>query len=386
MASIAEQLIAGSQAAGQKAGETALAGFKTGADLALSVDAAKRQREQLEMQKEEVELGKATKIMDAIKAGDNFKDKSAQSNYYKKVVPSMIKAFKMDHLFSPDLMEMMQSSPEVRQKVVGLQLDIQDKINRGELRGNQVIPYAQSKLAPEELPLLDTDALVEQQKFGAQQAFSNMRTQLAADAAAGRQQTQIAAAPETEYKKKVADVAATYNTGGGAAGIEKNVAKMRGVIEKLRNNEIKLGTLAKNLPYGSTEEALSRLDPKAKAAMDDVRGAINMRAALADPNPTAMQVNAIMSRAFDPRLSNEQNIKKLEEAIVELQTAAKDREKEFVKYGFSQASQKRDFKPNTTQLEGFKKLPQDQQMKFLQDAAKKFDIPLEDIRKAMGVK
>jgi hypothetical protein len=299
----------------------------------------------------------------------------------------MIKAFKMEHLFGPDLMEMVQSSPEVRNKVVGLQLDIQDKINRGELKGEEIMPYAQSKLTMEELPLLDTDSLVEQQKFGAQQAFSTARTQMAAEAAAERQGTQIAAAPETEYKKKVADVAANYNTQGGAAGVAKNVAKMRGVIDKLKSGEIELGTLAKNLPFGSTEEALSRIDPKAKAAMDDVRGAINLRASLADPNPTAMQVNSIMSRAFDPRLSNKENIKKLEEAIVELETAAKDREVEFKKFGFAQkAATKQNFAPNKTQIDGFKKLPEDQQMKFLQGAAKKFDLSLDEIKKALGVK
>ncbi len=372
-------------------GEKIASNIQSGAQLAQGIEQVQMQRQQMEQQKQELQLNKAQKVISAIQAGDNFKDKAAQSNYYKKVIPSMVRVFKLEDVFSPDLMEMVQVSPDVRQKVLGLQLDVQDKVQKGELRGADIMSYVKSKLTPEELPLLDTDVLMEQQKFSAGEEGKAYRGKLVADAAAGRQQTQIEAAPETEYKKDVAKVAANYNTQGGAAGVAKNVAKMRGVIDKLKSNDIKLGTLAKNIPYGSTEEVLSRIDPKAKAAMDDVRGAINLRAALADPNPTAMQVNSIMSRAFDPRLSNSENVKKLEEAIVELETAAKDREQEFKKFGFAQKSAAPSpGKDGRAWLSGqsssYKKLPQDQQMKFIEGAAKKFDIPLEDVKKALGVK
>ena len=355
-----------------------------GAQLAQQVQNMQVQRQQLEAQKEELTLNKLNKVMDAFQAGANFKDAIAKKQYFKNYIPGMVKALKLEDIFTPELMDFAQSK-EVQDKLLGLRLDVQDKIMTGELRGGGIINYVKERTTPEELAMLDTESLLEQQKLAKLEQNKATRTETIQLGQKERQQVGLEQAPNVEFKKKVADIAAAYNTQGGRAGVEKNVAKIRGVIEQLKNNEIKLGTFGKNLPYGSHPDILARLDKKAKAAMDDVMGAVNLRAALADPNPTEKQINQIMSRAWDARLGNEDNIKKLEAMITELETAANDREAEFKKIGVVNGSSVNNSSISPAVMNAFNGMSEEKKQKFIEQWATKNNLKIDAVKKMFGV-
>lgn len=383
MATIAEQLIGSALQFSQK-GPDALGALKTGAELAQAAESIRGNREKLELAKQEAQVAKADKIMSAIEKGSQFKDKAAQNLFFKNYVPGMVKALKMEEFFSPELMEYVQASPEVRNKLIGLRLDIQDKVNKGELKGAAIFDYARDRLTPEELPLLDTDSLLEQQKFAASEENKTKRTEMVQTAQTGRQQTQIGSAGQVEQSKRANDLFTVYKASGGEAGTKSRIKKLEDVRDALVKNKIKFGTLGKNIPYGSSLEVLARTDPDAKAAIDTVRSSINVKMRTGDPNPTQNQIDQIYNQAIDPRLDNQTNIEKLNREI-EAERMAEKTSLELFRANGIKVAPPTDWRAKVkAQASQVKKLKPADQNKYFKALAEKLNVPLEDIKKELG--
>jgi hypothetical protein len=368
-----------------KIAENFNSGVQIGAQLAQQVETAQQNRIALEERKQKLQIDKIGKVMDSIEKGHTFKDKAAQSIYFKKHVPGMIKALKLEEFFGGETLEYVQQSPEARAKLIGLRLDIQDKINRGELRGSQIIEYAQSKLSdPEELMSLDTDSLLEQQKFANSEEGKSYRSQLVQQGQNYRQGTEISSTGQKTLAKKIATDWGVFNTENGFSGAQSKIKKLERALEKLKSGKVKTGTISKAAPGTSSDRAQAFLDPEYKALADDVRGAISLKGQL-DSQFSAKEAEIQFNRAIDPALPNKQNIQKVEDMLNELKTGLDYKIKEFESQGYKIDRSTRALTVSTKQKEDFKKMSPVEQQRAIQGLMKKFDVPIEDVKKALGL-
>lgn len=306
-----------------------------GAQLGAHIQEVQNQRVMIEQKKQELQMQKAVAVTDTLKIAASSKDKRLKDFLLKKVMPGKIKALGMEEFFPPQTLEMVQTSDSAMEKVLGLQLDLEDRVNKGEMSGAQAYQKARQVLSnPEELALFDGDRLFEAQKFNVDQSNRMDRTALVQSGQAQRQQTQIATVGDVELKK---DVAKSYNTwvaGGGLSAREKAKNIFESAINRLRNRDVVLGTVGKNIPWVGNPEKFPLGDEKAKALLDDIRGGISIREKTGDPNPTQTQIDSIMNRIIDPRLSNEENIKKLEMELNAMNADTKNKVNTFKRFGY----------------------------------------------------
>lgn len=338
MASISDMLVNSALQTSTQAPDTtqaAASGAQMGAQLAQQVQNAQMQRAQLEEKKQMLQMQKVDKVMGAIEAGDKFKDKSAQSAYYKNYIPGMIKALKVDDVFNPDLMSFVQQSPDVRAKLAGLKLDVQDKINRGELKGAEIMNYVKGKTTPEELANLDTDSLIEQQKFAASEEGKGFRAKLTADASAGRAQATRDAVGEGELAKKVADAYSKYSAEGGRSGMQSALSKLKEASSLLKSGQVSTGGVTTKIPGFKNDDAQSMLNPKLVEVRTQAQAALNtvLRATLG-PQFTEQEGVRVLNQVWDDRQSPAVNAKKVDEKVTELQNNVKNAESEFKRFKY----------------------------------------------------
>lgn len=333
MATFAEMIYQGAQQdlAQPTAAAGAMQGLASGIQLAQQVEQIKSSKAQIEHQKEQLKLAKLDKFMNAVEAGQKYAGK-AQSNYYDKYLPKLRDTLDLGDMFPDDALSFMTASPE---NIAALQV-LKAKVRRGEMSMEQAIAEATD---PEKLGNHISQASLNQ-------FYKELDSAHTVDIE-NRQETnkQVREIESTMYKaeqKNVADRWDSYKLGGGASGFNKTVSAYEKAIKMLSDKDekgnkvepaVKLGTMAKNLPYGSNENVLARLDPDAKALVDTIRGGINIRAMSGDPNPTEKQINDILSRSIDPRLDNKKNIAKLKAVLSEMRTNNSNLLSEFQRFG-----------------------------------------------------
>ncbi len=334
MATLNDMLL-GSAIESSKKAPDALKAMQTGAQLAQAASNVQAQRAQMEQQKEQIQVQKADKIMEAIEKGNNFKDKAAQNLYFKNHVPGMVKALKMEEFFNPEIMSYIQQSPDVRNKLVGLRLDIQDKINNGQLKGANILQYAQSKLTPEELPMLDTDSLLEQQKFAASEEGKSYRAQLVQQGQGERQGTQIDSKGKTALAETVAKQYADYIGAGGRASINASLKKLDEAATALETGKVVTGGKSTVIPGFKSDEAQSIINPQLVEMKSQAQSALNsvLRQTLG-AQFTEAEGTKILNQVWDDKLAPKVNAKKVRDKIAELRTGVKDKEKLFKEQGF----------------------------------------------------
>lgn len=329
MATIAEQLLAGAQASAQQSGEQLSAGIKTGAALAEQVERTQQMRQQMEQQKQQLQLQKVDKLTGLMEKGAAIKSKSARSAFFKNYIPKTAQALGLQDFIPEDTMMMIQADPEQAKKLSLLRA----KITSGQMTYDQAV----SQLDPEAFAMMDESEVAQleaAEKFRVQQENTTERAKYVAGATAARAGEARAEAGRTEAAKDTGKEFKVWEAGGGLASYESAREVYKEAIRKLKAGEVKLGTWEKKIPYGGDESVLARTDPKAKALLDDIRGGINIRAKTGDPNPTAQQINAILSRSIDPNLSNDLNIEKLQKELDRMDKEAKTKVEAFRKGGF----------------------------------------------------
>lgn len=387
MAGFADLLIQGAQQSAQKEIDF-VGGLQKGAQLAQQIEQTKIARQQIEDAKVTQQINKASKIMDAIEKGSQFKDKAAQNMFFKNYVPGMVKALKMEEFFNPDLMGYIQGSQEVRDKMAGLKLDIQDKISRGELRGAAIIDYAKSKLQPEELPLLDTDALLEQQKFATSEEGKTYRANIVQQGQRERQQTDIGATGQKAVAKRVADEFATYQAGGGKAGIESSIRNLKDAASTLETGKVKTGGVSTLIPGFKSDTVQSVINPQMSSLKVQARSALNnvLRATLGSAF-TEAEGERVLSQIWDDKQPPAENARRIRNKLKELEQNVKEKEAEFKAQGFQVKSSATasDWKLKLKgKKDAIKALPPTEAQRVIKGLAEKLDVPIEDITKELG--
>jgi len=400
MATIAQMLVQSADQGIEQSG----ANLKAGADLAQTAMNIQNQRAQIEQQKQQLELQKVEKVGSWYEQAAKMPEGAARKAFIKNYIPQGINALGLGDKIHPVAQEMLAAEPL-------MPAYLKSKIQSGEIKYADALSALSdpeklasfmdaSKLAQfggqEELKRTVNEfgtALADADKFAASEEGKSYRQKLAADAAMGKQIQGQDAAPEVDRKKKVGELFVAFKAAGGEAGAKSRLAKLREVRAALENGDVKFGTAFKNIPYGANLDVLARIDPKAKALIDTVRSSINVKMRTGDPNPTENQINQIYNQAIDPRLSNDENMKKLDKEIEAESNSYQSAVEQFSADGYMKRSAKKSgggggakFSPNDAQKKQFQGMPPDEQMKALQGLAAKFDVDLSVVKKALGVK
>lgn len=387
MAGITDILTQGmGEEAGKAFGADIGGSINKGAALAQSIENMKAQREELEQKKQELQMQKATRILDAVEKGSQFKDKAAQNLYFKNYVPGMIKAFKMQDLFPDELMSYVQQSEDVRNKLIGLRLDIQDKIQSGQLKGAAIFQYAKDRLSPEELPLLDTDSLLEQQKFAASEGGKFDRAQFIAGASAAKQEREIKSTGEKEVARETGKEYVAYMANGGRASISSSIRRLEDAANALETGNVKTGGVTTTIPGFRSDSVQVMLNPKMVEMRTEAQSALNnvLRQTLGAAF-TKDEGERVLNQVWDDKQSPSVNAKKIREKLVELRSNVADKEALFKRYGHPVPSERGAaeawLKSKKIQAAS---LDETEYQKFISGAADKLGISIEDVRKILG--
>lgn len=129
MASIAELMAQSGLASSQQAPDLG-GSISRGAELAQTIENMQAKKAELEGNKAGMKLGQMAKTMDLIKMAHDYEktDPAIAASLWKHAIPAQVSAFGTQNVFTPEFMETAQKSPETRMKVIGYQMEIQDRI------------------------------------------------------------------------------------------------------------------------------------------------------------------------------------------------------------------------------------------------------------------
>lgn len=132
---------------------------------------------------------------------------------------------------------------------------------------------------------------------------------------------------EVAVDKDFAKDYANWQAGGGKTTVVKNLGQIQSAINDLRDGTAQTGGLSAKLPYLSSDSAQTLINPKMAIARDKIRGAVQstLKETLG-AQFTEQEGEKIMNRAFDPRLSTDENIRRATAVLNELQQKAAAKE------------------------------------------------------------
>lgn len=318
---LADMLVGSALQGAQNTGAGLANSVHQGANLALEAEKIQQNAMKLQQDKEQLQSAKYEKFMTALQHGMKFEGQG-RSNYMKSM-KTYRDSLGLTNDFPDEQLSFWTSTPEIMARMNTIIAQVRD----GKLSEEQGVAMFQDITTAGDVP----PEVMDEQTTKLAAAGT---TQVNANAQAARQKTDIESTGQKALATRSAATFDAYNNQGGRAGLDKNIQKYQEAIATLKSGKVKFGTFGKKVPWGSDEDVLARLDPAAKALVDDVRGGVNMRAALADPNPTEKQISQLLGRTIDPRLDNAANIKKLEDSIKAMQQEASTKEAEFQKQGF----------------------------------------------------
>lgn len=154
-------------------------------------------------------------------------------------------------------------------------------------------------------------------------------------------------AADVAYAKDASD----YYYQGGKSTIEKNMAQLRDAVSTLESNPKLTGGITPRVPGLDSDMMQDTFNPKMAAVRDQIRGAVQgtLRAVLG-AQFTEKEGAAIFNRAFNPRLSAEQNVKQATAVIRELEGMA--REKDAAMAHFMDNGTLKGYRPARTMMAG----------------------------------
>lgn len=363
--------------------------MKTGAQVAQIQSNMELQQQELEQKKELLQYNKLSNLMKNINDGVTKVPKKAQRAFFQNFIKPQAEQMKIniDDSFYDALTSQDMNSAAVSESISsflgGVTVDPQTGQAVLSDEARQAMPTILEAFGGR-VDLLGnfTTKVVGQQTAAAAQRNAliaqEQRQQATLQAQEQRQKTQIASAGQVKLAQDIAKEYSVFRAGGGAASIDAAIKGYQEAIDALKSGEVKLGTLAKQVPWGGDEDVLARIDPKAKALIDKIRSNISIKARTGDPNPTEKQINRILSQEIDPRLSNAENIKKLESSIKRMQTDKLNKIKTFKDAGFDMGEVKPKQKVDAAFWQGLN--PQQKEA-----VAKKFNLTVDQLNKRFGV-
>jgi len=166
MADFASLIYGTAQNVAQNVGQGVPESFARGADLAIRQEQIQLARQELEDKKVNVEIQQNKDILDAIELAERTKDPNMQKMILGKVVPAKVKAYGLNQTWSSDVLEALQKSPEARAKAIGLRMDLEERVSRGQITAAQAKSEFEKAISdPVVFSQTDADKLYEASKF-----------------------------------------------------------------------------------------------------------------------------------------------------------------------------------------------------------------------------
>lgn len=331
----------------QKAGQSAdyskqdVAGnIAKGAELAMQAEQLQQNRMKLAQAKDQLEGDKITKAIEAIQKGTNLKGQAA-TNYNNKVLPAYMASLGVDNIFTPDKIAFVTSDPLNRGRLDALV----DMVAKGQMsRGDAVNAFKDEVAFLDIKPTYDEQQdIIKRLDTAAGENMKTQRAQMQAQAAMSKQVQAQQEAGNVEVRKKTAVDFTKFQTGGGMASANNKLDKLRGVLADLKAGKIKTGTkgilAATSTPGVGGDTLLAKINPQVKAAQDAVRSGVNLKGQM-DSQFGDKAMGEAFARAFDPNLPTEENVKKVEAMINELETDLGNKVQQFNSQGFEVANKK----------------------------------------------
>lgn len=379
MPTLSEMLIASGLESSQKAPDISGA-ITQGAQLAQTIEGMKQGRAQLELQKQNLQMQKANSVVDTMKIAASSKDKRLKDFLLKKVLPAKVNALGMGEFFTPETLEMVQSSEDAQKKVLGLQLYLDEEVRAGRMRGDEAYAYAQQKLNdPEELAMLDTDQLFDAQKFKHSEEGKSTRKIMEVQAAMGKQVQAQQAAPVVAEATEKAKGRVKYLAEEKAAG-EAGIDSLLDVADKLDNpstSKVNTGKLTQAIPGLRSDAVQSLLSPETVAAKTQAQSALNalLRQTLG-AQFTQQEGERVLNQIWDDKQPNKENSRRVRLKAKQIQAEMKAKA-ETLGVGGSPADIKK---------KEFLKLSPESQKKALPGFAKYLNMSIEEAKKELGLK
>lgn len=381
MASMAEMMF---QSASQSVGQAPDIGgsIAKGAQLGAQIEQTQQQRQRLEMAKQEQLMNKINSVTDSFELAGKVTDPKLRNFLLKNVVPGKIKALGLEQYFSPQSLEMIQQSPEALDKFRGLKIDLESRVTAGEITASEAYQEAARVMQdPEALAMLDTDRLIKAQQFSTAEYGKTQRVERQGQIGLGKQMQAQAAAPTVEAGKGIAKEFADYQAAGGKATLDKNLGQLEEAAKKLESGEVKTGKISAAVPGLASDMAQDVLNPEIAAVRDQVRGAVQatLRQTLG-AQFTAQEGEAIFNRSFNPRLSADENAKRIRTVIQELKQNIANKEKAFKAQGFA-VSPSFKIRGKEISADKLRAAP----LNVLEKAAKEMNITVEELKQKLGM-
>lgn len=330
MASFAEMMYQSQTQSAQNTGAGLADSVVRGASLALQKEQNDLAKVKLAQDKKALGTAKYEKFVEALDKGVKYEG-AAKTNYYTKILPQYRDALGLTDAFPDQTIDFTTKTPQNiarLQTIIARTRDPKDPLTEAEAIALINDPVAFADVTPE----YRTEATQELAKAATTKI--NAKAQMASlEAQNMRQDKEFERTGSKKVAEETAKLYTAYQSAGGSAAMDVGIEKIDSAIKRLESGEVKFGTLGKNIPYGDSDAVMARLDPKAKLLVDDIRGAANMKALLADPNPTAQQIAMIQNRMIDPRLDNAANLTKLRAQRKAMVTERANKEAEFRKQG-----------------------------------------------------
>lgn len=151
--------------------------------------------------------------------------------------------------------------------------------------------------------------------------------------------------------------AGEYYYGGGKSTVEKNSQRLENAVDTLKANPGLTGGWTTRVPGLSTDIAQDSINPKLASVRDDIRGAIqsSLKQVLGGQY-TEKEGEAIFNRAFNPRLSADENVRRATAEIESIKRMAAQKDQSMQQ--FMAAGTLKGYRPGGTMIAGGGAAPQ----------------------------
>lgn len=366
-----------------------------GAELGLAVQKAQTERAELEQKKQELQNMKHQTFTDDLAKAKGMSGKKLQG--YLKFLKAKRDHLGLTEIYNDDTLDFITATPDNMGRFVALKGQVRD----GQLTLDQALEKIEDKsqfldVTPDMLSDLykaaegKIDAKEAQSRADAAAKAAMNRTEFSADASAKRAEEARKDAGNVEYSKQLSKSYKQYKLEGGRGTIKTNFDRLQDAKKALEGGKVQTGKGFTKW-IGGSDFALDIVDPEVAKARDRIRSAIvgTLRPILGGQF-AEKEGQRILDLSFNPRLSSDENAKRVAQELDGIKQRVIDKEKEFVKHGRMspddmtfKSRAKGDIKLTAKQKESFPKLSAEEQKKFLEGAAKKFDTTVEKIKKTL---
>lgn len=205
MASFAEMIYGTAEKGISKVGDNVPENFARGADLALRQEQLMQQREELNSRKLQLGLQQNKDVLDVLEMAQKTQDPNMQKMILDKVLPAKVRGYGLDSMWSSDVIEALQKSPEARAKAIGTRMVLEEKVSKGEMTAAQALDeYQKTMNDPIMFSQTDADKIYEASKFNTGEKGKMAAAKIRGDQGNGRGE-QIQGRFSQSQKTKLAD-------------------------------------------------------------------------------------------------------------------------------------------------------------------------------------